>query len=389
MSHVDSAQQLNCVEWCFGYGGMYLGLKRVLPTMRLIAGCEIEAYAVANMVAKMEQGFLDAAPIWSDCKTFPGEDFRGIVDIFIASYPCQPFSSAGKRRGFRDERNLWPAVRRGYQTMRPRWVFFENVEGHINNGLRKVLADLEADGYRRAWGIFSAAEVGASHVRKRVFILGQLADTNQGGWVGGPIAQSSWPIESNFAGESNSVADAIGERQQQPIRDQREGGRRTTNGGENVAVTGSGKLSESGWEKSDGSWAGSDGKDVDNATSPRCNDEGQRSKAMQQGGECVSGERCSDLADRDSSRCEQQCRPITTSSPQTTFECCLPEFPPRPNDLDAWGKVLTHDPTLEPALCGVAHGRVFRVDELRLAGNGVVPAVAAKAFVTLYRELNP
>jgi len=67
----------------------------------------------------------------------------------------------------------------------------------------------------------------------------------------------------------------------------------------------------------------------------------------------------------------------------------LPEFPPGPTDFNAWREVLAFDPSLEPALCRLAYGRPYRVDELRLAGNGVCPLTAAKAFVTLHRELNP
>jgi hypothetical protein len=170
--HVDSSQTITAVEWFFGYGGNHIGLKRVLPQLRLIAACEIEAYAVANMVAKMEAGLLDAAPIWTDCKTFPIESFRGLVDFFIASYPCQGFSAAGQRKGQNDPRFLWPWVIRAVAVIQPRWVFFENVEGHVSLGLNTVISDLEAAGYCVAEGIFSAAECGAPQRRKRVFILG-------------------------------------------------------------------------------------------------------------------------------------------------------------------------------------------------------------------------
>src|SRR5690242_16019054 len=95
--NVDTPQTITCVEWCFGYGGIHLGLQRVLPSLRCIAASEIEAYAVANLVAKIEAGLLDPFPIWSDLKTFPCEFFRDLVDIFVAGYPCQPFSSSGKR----------------------------------------------------------------------------------------------------------------------------------------------------------------------------------------------------------------------------------------------------------------------------------------------------
>ncbi len=162
---------VNCVEWFHGYGGNALGLKRVIPGLRSVAVCERDAFVVANMVSKMEKGLLDAIPIWTDCKDFPVEPFRDRVDLFIASYPCQGFSHAGKRLGASDERHLWPSCRNFIRGAKPRFVWLENVEGHVSLGLSTVLADLEEDGYTAAWGIFSASEVGAPHQRKRVFVL--------------------------------------------------------------------------------------------------------------------------------------------------------------------------------------------------------------------------
>jgi DNA (cytosine-5)-methyltransferase 1 len=171
--NVDTTKTTTHLGLCAGYGGIELGLKRVLPALRTVALCEIEAFACANLVAKMEAGLMDPAPIWTDLKTFPWEAFRDRVDVLTGGYPCQPFSAAGKRLGAEDPRHLWPYIAAGIAAMRPRVCFFENVEGHISLGLREVIEELEGLGYRTAWGIFSAAEVGAPHQRKRVFILAQ------------------------------------------------------------------------------------------------------------------------------------------------------------------------------------------------------------------------
>jgi DNA (cytosine-5)-methyltransferase 1 len=168
---VDTTKTITHVSLCAGYGGIDLGLSRAIPNLRTIAFSEIEAFACANLVAKMEAGLLDAAPIWTNLKTFPWSEFRDRVDILSGGYPCQPFSAAGKRLGKDDPRHLWPWIADGIRAMRPRICFFENVEGHINLGLREVISELEGIGYKAAWGIFSAREVGAPHQRKRVFIL--------------------------------------------------------------------------------------------------------------------------------------------------------------------------------------------------------------------------
>lgn len=144
--------------------------------MRTVAYSEIEAFAIELLLARMEGGALDAAPIWSDLKTFPWESFRDKVDILSGGYPCQPFSTAGKRAGKDDPRHLWPWIADGIRLVRPRVCFFENVEGHVSLGLRDVLGELGKLGYQVSWGIFSAAEVYAPHQRKRVFILAHRND---------------------------------------------------------------------------------------------------------------------------------------------------------------------------------------------------------------------
>ena len=156
---------------CTGYGGLERGIERVIGAVNVLAHVEIEAFAIANLVDKMESGRMVPAPVWTDVKTFPVELFRNKVDILTGGYPCQPFSAAGKRLGEDDPRHLWPYIREIIREVRPRMCFFENVEGHISKGLDTVLCDLEEDGYRTSWGVFSAAEVGAPHQRKRVFIM--------------------------------------------------------------------------------------------------------------------------------------------------------------------------------------------------------------------------
>ena len=173
---------ITTLEFCAGYGGIGLGLKNIFgERMRTIAYCELEGFAQANLLSKMEKGLMDVAPLWNDLKTFPYESFHGLVDILIAGYPCQPFSSAGKRAGKEDPRHLWPWIADGIRLLQPRMCFFENVEGHISLGLSTVISDLEELGYKSSFGIFSASEVGAVHQRKRVFIMAHNKSQASGG----------------------------------------------------------------------------------------------------------------------------------------------------------------------------------------------------------------
>jgi DNA (cytosine-5)-methyltransferase 1 len=172
-----ASSTINVLSLCSGYGGLDLGLDiATCGATRTVCYVEREAFAAAILAARMEEKALDAAPVWSDLRTFDGRPWRGVVDCITGGYPCQPFSFAGKRLGEHDERHLWPDIARIVGEVEPGIVFFENVAGHLTLGFDAVRADLERLGYRVAAGLFSAAEVGASHRRERLFILG-VADS--------------------------------------------------------------------------------------------------------------------------------------------------------------------------------------------------------------------
>jgi len=171
MNHVDLPTNPTVLSLCAGIGGLDLGIGLAFPGARTICFVEREAAACEILVSRMEEGRLDHAPIWTDVKTFDGRPWRG-VSILCAGYPCQPFSTAGKRQGDKDPRHLWPDIRRIIDECgRPTYLVLENVQGHVSKGLREVLEDLMELGYGCEWGVYSAAQAGATHRRNRVFIL--------------------------------------------------------------------------------------------------------------------------------------------------------------------------------------------------------------------------
>lgn len=162
---------------CTGLRGIERGIERAIGSCRVAAYVEIEAFATWNLVAAMESGFLDPAPIWTDIKTFPAQHFHKKIHIVTAGYPCQPFSLAGKRNGERDPRHVFPYIASAIEEIRPNICFFENVTGHLSCGFDTVKRTMEAMGYRVEAGIYSAQEVGAPHLRERLFILAVIPNS--------------------------------------------------------------------------------------------------------------------------------------------------------------------------------------------------------------------
>ena len=100
---------------------------------------------------------------------------RGTIDILTGGFPCQPYSSAGKRLGKEDSRHLWPEMLRTIREIQPTWVVGENVRGltNWNGGLvfDEVQADLENEGYEVTPFLLPACAVNAPHRRDRIWFV--------------------------------------------------------------------------------------------------------------------------------------------------------------------------------------------------------------------------
>lgn len=119
-------------------------------------------------------------------KNFPGvpiaDDIREYkpkkhaADIICGGFPCQPFSSAGKRKGKEDDRFLWPEMLRVIREVQPTWVVGENVAGilSMDGGVvfEEICTSLEDEGYAVQSFVIPAISQGAPHRRDRVWIVG-------------------------------------------------------------------------------------------------------------------------------------------------------------------------------------------------------------------------
>ena len=94
------------------------------------------------------------------------------VDVITGGFPCQNISSAGNMEGLDGERSaLWWQMHRIIGELRPRFAVVENVANLFHTGIERVCGSLAEIGYDAEWHIISAADVGAPHLRKRVWIV--------------------------------------------------------------------------------------------------------------------------------------------------------------------------------------------------------------------------
>ena len=181
-----------------GIGGLDLGLERA--GMKVIWQSEIDPYA--NRVLKKH---WPEVVNHGNIKEINWQEVER-PDVLCGGYPCQPFSTAGKRRGEEDPRHLWPWVREAIVRLRPRYAILENVRGHLTLGGLSVIGELATIGYDAEWRIVSAASVGANHRRDRIIIVAypQSQHSNGGNYQRGDSTQpQTIPKFGNGSGTQN------------------------------------------------------------------------------------------------------------------------------------------------------------------------------------------
>ena len=437
----NTKESIRHLSLCSGYGGIDLGLRRVLPECRTIAYVEIETFAIQNLVDKIETEQLDAAPIHTNLKTFPFRKFRGCVDILSGGFPCQPFSNAGTKQSTEDPRHLFPYILEGIRECRPSVVFLENVEGIISSKtgdgepvLKYVLRSLEEVGYRATAGVFSASEIGAPHQRKRVFIMGY---SQHDGSHGRKISRSNGETVRNTQEGKDTPFQPTGASQLADSTDLGCGGRSNQNGaigsGIQIEETQVGSM-----VRSQTSGCSGDLRELADTTSnqdggidkqrlrelPIGNSQGKLADPNIQGLErklqtrvddqkgweesdgCTTSDgrvRSDNMADtsdkglqgsqrirvypeKDTGREESQHGSIAQC-----YHDCWPSRPNIPQYEWEEPRVFEAKSKLGGAIDGSASrvdSNQNRTDRLRLLGNGVVPGVAEKAFKVLFKKLN-
>jgi len=209
-----------------GIGGLELGLERagLGPVV-----WQVEQDEFCRRV--LAKHWPDADRSVTDVREARAENLER-VDLICGGFPCQNVSSAGAREGLGGERSgLWFEFARVVRELRPAWVVVENVASGGRLWVDEVMAGLGVEGYESLPIPLSAADCGAPHLRRRVFIVGRLAPNSNGEQLrdeperdegrGNGVQGQGQAIAVNH-GEEGALADAasVGRpRQEQPWSD--------------------------------------------------------------------------------------------------------------------------------------------------------------------------
>ena len=323
-----------------GAGGGVLGTTLLGWTH--IGYVEWDNYCQKLLRQRMEDGYIETAPIFSDIRAFISEGYaagyQGMVDVITAGFPCQPFSVAGKQGGEDDSRNMWPSTIECIRIIRPRYALLENVPGLLTSGyFGRILGDLAESGYDVRWRVLSAAEVGAPHKRDRLWIMAH-ARCEHGAWQQ----------------DEREYAEQVRQGDASKLKRPAKCNRKRINEVSNVADT-----TSAGFQDGRGS----------PPSKPKTEQEFKRC-------DCRSG-RSQDVADTEvdgiqGSGAAGKQEPQTHAGQKVSGGDCTG------CGADYW--------TVEPDVGRVANGVANRVDRLKAIGNGQVPAVVAAAWKLLTSE---
>ena len=191
---------MNVLALCAGIGGLELGLHLAEPTATPVCFVERDKFGQSVLAARWPNAIIHDDIFTLDTTTLPK------IDIVTAGFPCQPWSSAGLRKGINDDRWILPEILNIVRKVGPRFILLENVAGLLVGGLGHVLGLLAEAGFNAEWGVFSCSGLGGSHRRERVFILANPASSDVG---------SDWTrIRGELDGEGQQLAHAHGNRRQ-------------------------------------------------------------------------------------------------------------------------------------------------------------------------------
>ena len=194
---------MNGLDLFAGIGGIAVALE---PWVRPRAYCEIDRYAQAVLLSRMADGSIPSAPIWDDVRSLTA-DMLPPIDIIYGGFPCTDISVAGRGAGLAGEHSgLFFEVARLVSEIRPSFVFLENVPAIRSRGADVVVGRLAELGYDCRWGVLSAFDVGAPHLRERWWLLAKLSNpSNNRQRLEVQQEPERWRLTQTYAGSDGEV----------------------------------------------------------------------------------------------------------------------------------------------------------------------------------------
>lgn len=176
-------KEIKFIDLFAGMGGLRIGFEQAMQELNIKATClltsEVKPHAIEVLEKNFEHENLAGDITKIDEKTMP--DF----DVLLGGFPCQAFSFAGNRQGFKDTRGtLFFDIERILKEKKPTAFILENVEGLIRHDYQNgsmneigktfevILNNLTALGYYVDWKLLDSSDFGVPQKRKRVFIIG-------------------------------------------------------------------------------------------------------------------------------------------------------------------------------------------------------------------------
>ena len=172
-----------------------------------VVAVEWEPYPCQVLRERAAEGWFPELVVWEgDVRDFDPSEYTGSVDCIHAGFPCQDISTAGKQAGVGEgtRSGLYREVLRIAGTVRPRFIFLENVAAIKSNGLETVVKDLAVMGYDCRWLCIRASDVGATHHRDRWFGLAYADDRWLQGGRSSANASKDVPIGGRISTDGTS-----------------------------------------------------------------------------------------------------------------------------------------------------------------------------------------
>lgn len=335
---MNTSKRLTFGSLFAGIGGFDLGLERA--GMSCVWQVEIDDYA-SKVLAK----HWPKVQREKDIKECSAKNLKA-VDLICGGFPCQDISQAGRGAGLAGEKSgLWFEMLRVIGDLQPRWVLVENVSAFAQRGLSTAVSGLSEIGYDCEWSVVSAQDVGAPHIRRRLWLIGR--HTNSQSKSAQPVNARASSRLSKFINQS-SPAGAHCQSNAQP------------------ADTNSKRL-ESREEKPHAQLSnkqerdsGQMGEKIPHTDNKRVQGRYSQLAAQDQHGQTNTSVPCgANVSDTDSDRLQD--------SGQGRTETGAAYGSSQGSGREWWAT--------EPAICRVAHGIPRRVDRLKCLGNAVVPQV--------------